>query len=551
MSYKALYREWRPKNFDEMVGQKHITKVLKNQIKKDHTGHAYLFCGTRGTGKTSAAKILAKGVNCLKEDEKPCGTCENCRSIQDETFMDVIEIDAASNNGVDNIRELRESIKYPPAKGRYKVYIIDEVHMLSTGAFNALLKTLEEPPSYVKFVLATTEVHKLPATILSRCQRFDFKRITEQEIANRMKYICDHLGVEIEISTLMLIARNSEGSARDALSTLDQCVALGNKQITYKDIVDILGTVDEDFMIQLTNCIIEKDTSKALSFIQSIVTEGKDIQQFIKDWIYHYRNLLMTKISDDLDNIVSMSPENIGRLKMQGEKLEVASISNAIMELSKTAASAKWSSQPRILLELAIVKLSQPEMDTSINGLLQRIALLEKSIKNKNFDKSNYENQGNAEEEIYIKEDASLFVEKNIEKPKEPIKEKIKKEETKGQDHHDSTYSKADLQKLWGRIIKDARNERPSLTMLSQGVSLNAINATSFVIYTESDAKREYILRNRELMEEIFAKHTSKALKLECHAGTSDDYQEGVGSETEIRKELESVFGSEKVIIEE
>ena len=516
-----------------MVGQEHITRILMNQIQNNQTGHAYLFCGTRGTGKTSAAKILAKGVNCLSPNQKPCGECENCISIQDETFMDVIEMDAASNNGVDNIRELRESIKYPPAKGKYKVYIIDEVHMLSTGAFNALLKTLEEPPSYIKFILATTEVHKLPATILSRCQRFDFRRIAEHEMIERMKYICTNVNIDMEISALMLIAKNAEGSVRDALSILDQCLAIGEGVITREDVINVLGTADDEFMLMLTDSMIEKDTLKAISLINEITTQGKDVQQFMKDWIFHYRNLLMSKITKDLEPIVSMSAENIERLKAQGQKLSMSSINNAIMELSKTSAEAKWSSQPKILLEMAIVKLSTPEMNTSIEGLLERIAVLEQKI-------------------------ATGYQLKPVVKEKSPMTEKRDKKEAESLKvenkniHSELKDNNKEYHKLWEKIITEARKERPSLTMLSNGITIKSIDDDTFLLHAESDAKKEYLNRNKDLIEELFEKHAFKKLRLQCvtvadkEQITKDDHKDD-----DIKKELESIFGSEKVSIVE
>ena len=538
MSYKALYRQWRPKNFDEMVGQEHVTKVLKNQIQSNQTGHAYLFCGTRGTGKTSAAKIFAKGVNCLSEkDTKPCGECENCKSIQEETFIDVIEMDAASNNGVDNIRELRESIKYPPAKGKYKVYIIDEVHMLSTGAFNALLKTLEEPPSYIKFILATTEVHKLPATILSRCQRFDFRRISEQEMAERMKYICDNMGISMDMSALMLIARNAEGSVRDALSILDQCLALGSKAISRDDVIEILGTADDVFLLELTDCIAEKKSSDAIMLVHRIITEGKDIQQLIKDLIYHYRNLMICNISKDIESIIPMSSENLECLKEQSNKLSISAINNAIMELSKTSADAKWSSQPRVLLELAVITLSTPELNTSVEGLVERITALEKALKN---------GKNEAGVVSVIKE-----VPEQNDTIKEEVSEKNKAKLSNKKDAAESPiekYSEKEFQSIWSDIINEAREERPSLTMLSQGITLISMDEKSFMLHAESDAKREYLLLNKDLIEEIFSKHTKKSLKLQC-IDVNRPKTDKTNEDEEIKKELESIFGSEKVSI--
>ncbi len=534
MSYKAIYRQWRPKNFDEMVGQEHITKILINQIQMNQTGHAYLFCGTRGTGKTSAAKILAKGVNCLSTNQKPCGECDNCKSIQDETFMDVIEMDAASNNGVDNIRDLRESIKYPPAKGKYKVYIIDEVHMLSTGAFNALLKTLEEPPSYIKFILATTEVHKLPATILSRCQRFDFRRITEQEMMKRMKYICTHIHIDMEESALMLIAKNADGSVRDALSILDQCLAIGEGTITREEVINVLGTADDEFMLTLTDRIAERDTLNAISLIHEIMTQGKDVQQFMKDWIYHYRNLLMSKITKDLESIVSMSPENIERLKAQGQKLSMPSINNAIMELSKTSAEAKWSSQPKILLEMAIVKLSAPEMNTSLDGLLERITILEETIRTGHQLKSTISDEKASEKPVKK--------EKGIEYPK------VENQDT----HFQLKENNKDYQKLWDKIIADARKERPSLTMLNNGIIIKSIDENTFLLHAESESKKEYLNRNKDLIEELFEKHALRRLKLQCVTGfAKSQIKEDNNNDDEIKKELESIFGRENISIVE
>ncbi|MTI66135.1 MAG: DNA polymerase III subunit gamma/tau, partial [Firmicutes bacterium] len=286
MGYQALYRKFRPRTFDEVLGQEHITTILKNQILNDNIAHAYLFSGTRGTGKTSTAKIFARAVNCENNTNgNPCNECEVCKKIQDESIMDVVEMDAASNNSVDDIRELREKVKYLPSKGRYKVYIIDEVHMLSKGAFNALLKTLEEPPKHLLFILATTEPQKLPATILSRCQRYDFKRLNMKDIVDNMKTICNDIDVEIEDRGLHLIARNADGAMRDALSILDQCVSFAEGKITHDYILSILGTVNNDVYFDMADHIINKDLNKALELIEYIVLNGKDIKQFIKDLI--------------------------------------------------------------------------------------------------------------------------------------------------------------------------------------------------------------------------------------------------------------------------
>ena len=357
--YTALYRAYRPEVFDEILGQEHIVKILKNQIDSDSTSHAYLFCGTRGTGKTTTARILAKGLNCTAEEgQRPCGHCSVCNSIKEGTYIDVIEIDAASNNGVDNIRELRESVKYPPAVGRKKVYIIDEVHMLSSGAFNALLKTLEEPPGYVVFILATTEPQKLPATILSRCMRLDFKRVPEAVLIKGMAEICSKREIDVSEDALRIIAANADGSVRDGLSILDQCISGGDTHVGAKDVLEFLGASGEEVFIELTDMVRKGKTADALVLVDEVLSDGKDVRQFIRDWVNHYRNLLMTKFIRDPQNVINMSVENIERIRKQSESIELADINRGILELSKTMREAKWSTQPRILLELAAVTMS-------------------------------------------------------------------------------------------------------------------------------------------------------------------------------------------------
>lgn len=301
--YQALYRQYRPKTFDEVLGQRHITNILKNQIVKENIGHAYLFSGTRGTGKTSTAKIFARAVNCLSpENGNPCNKCEICQGILDESIMDVIEMDAASNRKIDDIRELKDKVIYPPTRAKYKVYIIDEVHMLTTEAFNALLKTLEEPPKHLIFILATTEPQKLPQTILSRCQRFDFKRITSKDLIENMRNICNNLKIDVEDDVLRLIARNTDGAMRDALSLLEQCLAIGETRITYEDAVNILGIVNSQTIFDIVDKVIDKNIEEGLELINQVIENGKDIHQFIKDFLYHFRNLMIVKTTKDRSN---------------------------------------------------------------------------------------------------------------------------------------------------------------------------------------------------------------------------------------------------------
>lgn len=364
--YTALYRAQRPEVFDEVIGQDHIVRILKHQIETGTVSHAYLFCGTRGTGKTTTARILAKAVNCLEAPAMgqrgsvpPCGHCANCMAIKNGTFMDVIEIDAASNNGVENIRELRESVKYPPAVGSKKVYIIDEVHMLSTGAFNALLKTLEEPPENVMFILATTDPQRLPQTILSRCMRLDFKRVPERVLIDHMARICREKGVEISESALRLLAANADGSVRDGLSILDQCLSAGDKRLDRDVVLEFLGTVSEEFFIDLTERAALHDVAGALVLLDQALQEGKDVKQLMKDWMSHYRSLLITKYIKNAEDMLNMSTENIEKLRQQSSQISLDEINSGIITLSKTINDARYSTQPRILLELAIVTIAE------------------------------------------------------------------------------------------------------------------------------------------------------------------------------------------------
>ncbi len=360
MKYKALYRETRPEVFDEILGQESIVKILRHQVATDTVSHAYLFTGTRGTGKTTTARILAKAVNCEAPDieGRPCGKCDTCRQIAEGTFVDVIEIDAASNNGVDNIRELRESVNYPPAVGRVKVYIIDEVHMLSTGAFNALLKTLEEPPENVIFILATTNPEKLPQTVLSRCMRLDFKRVPQNVLAQHMEDICSERGVKIDDDALRLLAANADGSVRDSLSILEQCLSSGEQRLTRDLVLDFLGAVSEEFYLELTEHVMAGDISSAFVLIDRAISDGKDVKQIMKDWMSHCRNLLIAKYVSDPKDLLNLSTENIELLKKQAAGISLAEINRAIITLAKAINDSRYSTQARILLEVAVVSIA-------------------------------------------------------------------------------------------------------------------------------------------------------------------------------------------------
>ena len=387
MSYTALYRKWRPAVFDDVKGQDAIVKTLKNQIISNRIGHAYLFCGTRGTGKTSVAKILAKAVNCENpQNGNPCGACRSCMEIAAGNSMNVIEIDAASNNGVENIREIRENVAYSPTNAKYKVYIIDEVHMLSTGAFNALLKTLEEPPSYVIFILATTESHKIPVTILSRCQRYDFKRISIDTLSARLMQIMDAEGIKAEDKAVRYIAKSAEGGMRDAISLLDQCAAfyLG-KEISYEDTLEVLGAVDTSVFSLMLRAIAAESVVDAIHVLDTITVQGRDLSQFVVDFTWYLRNVLLIKTARDAEEIVDISFENMKALKEESLAIETETLIRYIRVFSQLSNELRYAAGKRILTEIAIIKICRPQMEKDYDSLLERVRVLEKRIEAGDF----------------------------------------------------------------------------------------------------------------------------------------------------------------------
>ncbi|WP_167957675.1 DNA polymerase III subunit gamma/tau [Anaerosporobacter faecicola] len=382
MAYTALYRKFRPTEFGDVKGQDHIVKTLRNQIKSDRVGHAYLFCGTRGTGKTTIAKILAKAVNCENPiDGNPCNECSMCKAINSQNSMNVIEIDAASNNGVDNIRDIIEEVQYSPTQGRYKVYIIDEVHMLSAGAFNALLKTLEEPPSYVIFILATTEVHKIPVTILSRCQRYDFKRITIDIISERIKELLEKEQVEAEEKAIRYIAKSADGALRDALSLLDQCMAFYfGEKLTYDNVLNVLGAVDTHVFSTLLRLIIAGQVTQAMELVERLIIEGRELGQFVVDFTWYLRNLLLVKTSDAAEDIIDISSDNLVELKENAESIDAERLMRYIRIFSDLANQVKYASQKRVLVEIAIIKLCRPQMEQNYDSILDRLSIIEEKL---------------------------------------------------------------------------------------------------------------------------------------------------------------------------
>ena len=382
MSYTALYRKFRPDEFEDVKGQDAIVRTLKNQINADRIGHAYLFCGTRGTGKTTVAKIFAKAVNCEHPvDGSPCGECAMCKSIAAGTSMNVIEIDAASNNGVDNIREIREEVTYRPTEGKYKVYIIDEVHVLSIGAFNALLKTLEEPPEYVIFILATTEAHKIPITILSRCQRYDFKRISIETIAARLRELIDKEGWDVEDKAVRYIAKMADGSMRDSLSLLDQCAAFYmNETLTYDHVLEVLGAVDTEVFSRLLRQLLAMDVHQVIETVDELVMQGRELSQLAADFTWYLRNLLLVKSSDNMEDVLDVSSENLALLKEEAQMIDSDTLIRYIRIFSDLTNQLKYATQKRVLLEVTLIKLCRPAMDQNKDALLDRIRAIEKQL---------------------------------------------------------------------------------------------------------------------------------------------------------------------------
>ncbi len=385
MAYQTLYRKFRPQTFDEVKGQDVIVTVLKNQIKNNRISHAYLFTGTRGTGKTSIAKLFARALNCENpRDGSPCNECASCKAILAGSSLNVIEMDAASNNGVDDVRRIIEEIAYSPASGKYYVYIVDEVHMFSKNAFNALLKTLEEPPSYVIFILATTEIEQIPITVLSRCQRYDFRRIDIATMADRMRAITDAEGIRIEDRALTYIATCGEGSMRDSLSLLDRCVTFyEGQEITYDSALEVLGSVDTAVYAALLEHIINEDVTGAINLLQEAVMRGCELTYFVSDFVMYLRNLMLVQVSDDIENTVNLSSDNIAILKEVSERVSRETVMRYIRVFSELSRDMNYTPQKRVLAEMAIVRVCTPDMeDLDLGSVDERISNLEEKLKN-------------------------------------------------------------------------------------------------------------------------------------------------------------------------
>lgn len=539
--YTALYRSERPEVFDEILGQEHIVRILKHQIESGEVSHAYLFCGTRGTGKTTTARILAKGVNCLNEDPKkrPCGVCENCKAIKDGTFMDVIEIDAASNNGVENIRELRESVKYPPAVGRKKVYIIDEVHMLSPGAFNALLKTLEEPPENVMFILATTEPQKLPATILSRCLRLDFKRVPQKLLMEGMRRICEEKGVTLTESALKLLANCADGSVRDGLSVLDQVLASGQKEIDREAVLEYIGAAGEDFFIELTEQVSLRKVPEALLLVDRALADGKDVRGLMKDWMAHYRNLMITKFIRDPEDMLNMAAENLARIEEQSRHITMDEIRDAILRLSRTINEARWSTQPRILLELAIISIASGESAESppwqsgkqygartsqqartlnpeqeAREQTARIAQGQAQALAEAASKPGTTHGSGADRQQAETQTKSGIAGEKQELPQAPgMRDEIA---PRTQAQTQSLLSSAENEALWHAVFEEGEDGAGSFNLIRNGTFLARVSETEFEVVAKTTFAKRFAEQKRGQLESIMERKLGRGLRMIC-----------------------------------
>ena len=524
MSYTALYREWRPKYFKDVVGQEHITTTLKNQIQNNRIAHAYLFCGTRGTGKTSTAKIMAKALNCLNNKYgEPCNECEMCKRINRGLAIDVTELDAASNNGIDKIRDIIDDAKYPPQEAKFKVYIMDEVHMLSIGAVNAFLKTLEEPPENIIFILATTDPQKLPITILSRCQRFDFRRIGTKDIRQSLRKIVDYKGVLADDRSLELIARVSDGAMRDSLSILDQAIAMGDGKVEYDEVVSMLGMVTNESLFKITNAIFERNIEKAVSIIEEVVLSGKDMYQFLRELISHFRNLLMVKVTSNPEEVLDMSMENIDYVKKQGSGVRTEEIMRNIRILQEAEGNAKLSKESRLYLELAIIKMCKIEYDTSSEVILARINKLEEGIKS-----GAVKVEAKSQDEI-----------KSI---KEPIKQSMSVETKEAQNKninviHDNTNAKTTLtevQRAWKDILEAFKSRRAMIVYASllEGRPIDCKNGVVTVMFSQDYSLNKPRLEKKEnynIVIEVFSEIMGEDIKVKFVVESPDRQEVDLG----------------------
>lgn len=595
MAYLALYRRFRPSGFDGLIGQEHVVQTLINQIKTDRIGHAYLFCGARGTGKTSAAKIFARAINCLSPvNGSPCGKCEVCKALADNSNLDILEMDAASNNKVENVREIREKIQYPPVSGRYKVYIIDEVHMLTTEAFNALLKTLEEPPKHAVFILATTEAHKLPSTILSRCMRFDFRLIPTAKIAELIGKIYKEVGKEYDDEALTAIARAGAGSVRDALSIADICVSYKESKLTYSDVLEILGATDTNKITSLVGDIFRGDTGGSLETVEKLCESGKSVGVLCKDIISRLREIIVCKTCKNGREILEIPEDAYGEIVKAAELADENRILRTIEIFSEAEGNMRYAASPKILLECAVVKSSRPETDYNLDALLGRITALEKALKDgtlisgekpkpifmgeiksaevkpatvvtktetKAEDNAPYyfdegepvpppEEPSGMETGGYksINEQKSSATERKI-----PLK-KVKPEEAKPaeqaveQDLGENT-ANISAGKLWGTVIRKLRAEKQIVLWIACQEMTATLNGRTLVVRASDEAGYNAVTKQANL--EILSKIVKSVGDFEVEIRKSNGEAENKSKFDEDVEKVKNVFGSTVVKVED
>lgn len=595
MAYLALYRRFRPSGFDGLIGQEHVVQTLINQIKTDRIGHAYLFCGARGTGKTSAAKIFARAINCLSPvNGSPCGKCEVCKALADNSNLDILEMDAASNNKVENVREIREKIQYPPVSGRYKVYIIDEVHMLTTEAFNALLKTLEEPPKHAVFILATTEAHKLPSTILSRCMRFDFRLIPTAKIAELIGKIYKEVGKEYDDEALTAIARAGAGSVRDALSIADICVSYKESKLTYSDVLEILGATDTNKITSLVGDIFSGDTGGSLETVEKLCESGKSVGVLCKDIISRLREIIVCKTCKNGREILELPEDAYGEIVKAASLADENRILRTIEIFSEAEGNMRYAASPKILLECAVVKSSRPETDYNLDALLGRISSLEKALKDgamvsgekpkpifmgeiksaevkpatvvtktetKAEDNAPYyfdegepvpppEEPSGMETGGYksINEQKSSATERKI-----PLKE-VKPEEAKPaeqaaeQDLGENTAG-ISAGKLWGTVIRKLRAEKQIVLWIACQEMTATLNGRTLVVRASDEAGYNAVTKQANL--EILSKIVKSVGDFEVEIRKSNGEAENKSKFDEDVEKVKNVFGSTVVKVED
>ncbi|MDQ0158421.1 DNA polymerase III subunit gamma/tau [Alkalibacillus salilacus] len=511
MAYQALYRVWRPQQFTDVVGQSHITRTLQNAILQSKVAHAYLFTGPRGTGKTSAAKIFAKAINCEHSPvEEPCGECDACRGIQEGSISDIIEIDAASNNGVDDIREIRDKVKYAPSALSYKVYIIDEVHMLSTGAFNALLKTLEEPPEHVMFILATTEPHKIPLTIISRCQRFDFKRISQQAIVDRLKLILDDSDIPYDDHAIVHVGLTAEGGMRDALSILDQAIAYSEDgHIHMDDVLAVTGSIAQEQLLAMIESLIQQDGKQALSLLDQMIQEGKDPSQFVFDFINFLRDLLMYNSADGMEEALVRAIPN-EQFHQVRQQLTGYWLEEAISVLNQTQQDMKWTNSPKILVEVALLNIRElPSEAEEQQGaaaspeLLQQIANLEKELKTLKQQGVSQANQSQAPQEAPKRQQTNR--QKQYKVPYEKVRQTL------------SNATKDDIQSVrhnWATFMDQLKKTSPPAHAKLVNSEPKAASPQSLIIAFEYEIHCKLIEENQDMIETALSEYIGKRLTM-------------------------------------